>query len=153
MFRHVTESKWNLKPFFKPKLKPNFSQLNCHPEIFFRLRDFSDTWFSLFLSSGHLQLRAAAVHPHVLGEGGGQVAARGLSVRQVEERDEPGGGDGRPHHRQLRRPGEPGQRGGRGRRRSREEEDGIRGLLRPMLSAFQRTSITVTVMGIGKVSL
>ena len=31
MFRHVTESKWNLKPFFKPKLKPNFSQLNCHP--------------------------------------------------------------------------------------------------------------------------
>ena len=33
MFRHVTESKWNLKPFFKPKLKPNFSQLNCHPGI------------------------------------------------------------------------------------------------------------------------
>ena len=33
MFRHVTESKWNLKPFFKPKLKPNFSQLNCHPGV------------------------------------------------------------------------------------------------------------------------
>ena len=36
---------------------------------------------SLFFLSGHLQLRAAAVHPHVVGEGGGQVAARGLPVR------------------------------------------------------------------------
>ena len=30
-FRHVTESKWNLKPFFKPKLKPKKVILNCHP--------------------------------------------------------------------------------------------------------------------------
>ena len=29
-FRHVTESKWNLKPFVKPKLKLLFL-LNCHP--------------------------------------------------------------------------------------------------------------------------
>ena len=32
MFGHVTESKWNLKPFFKPKLKPNIFLLNWVPD-------------------------------------------------------------------------------------------------------------------------
>ena len=45
--------------------------------------DFSPSFLTCnsLLPSGNLQLRAAAVYPHVLGEGGGQVAARGLSVR------------------------------------------------------------------------
>ena len=29
---HVTESKWNLKPFSKQKLRPKYVLLNCHPE-------------------------------------------------------------------------------------------------------------------------
>ena len=29
-FRHVTESKWNLNPFFKPKLEPKLFLMNCH---------------------------------------------------------------------------------------------------------------------------
>ena len=31
-FRHVPESKWNLKPFFEPKLKPKICLLNRLPE-------------------------------------------------------------------------------------------------------------------------
>ena len=30
-FRYVSESKWNLNPFFKPKQKPIFFLLNCVP--------------------------------------------------------------------------------------------------------------------------
>ena len=30
-FRHVSESKWNLKRFFKPKFKPKFCLLNRLP--------------------------------------------------------------------------------------------------------------------------
>ena len=35
------------------------------------------------LYEGHLQLRPTSVHSHVLGEGGGKIASRGLPVRQV----------------------------------------------------------------------
>ena len=31
-FSHATESNWNLKPFFKPKLKPKYFLFICHPE-------------------------------------------------------------------------------------------------------------------------
>ena len=30
-FKHVTESKWNLYQFFKPKIEPKLLLLNCHP--------------------------------------------------------------------------------------------------------------------------
>ena len=44
-----------------------------------RFRRFSD-----------LQLRAASVHPHVVGEGGSEESTRRLPVRQVEVDHQPG---------------------------------------------------------------
>lgn len=55
---------------------------------------------------GHLQLRAAPLHPHVVGEGGGEEPPRRLPVRQVQERHQPGGGDRRPRP-GAGRPGQP----------------------------------------------
>lgn len=47
-------------------------------------------------SGSHLQLRAAPLHQDVLGEGGRQESACGLSVRQVQVDHQPGSG-GRRH--------------------------------------------------------
>jgi hypothetical protein len=47
-------------------------------------------------SRSDLQLRATPLHSHVLGEGGSQEPPRRLPMRQVQERDQLGGGDRRP---------------------------------------------------------
>ena len=60
-----------------------------------------------FFPQGDIQLRPTAVHPHVLGERGGQVPSRRLPVRKVEVGYQPGGGGRGSQHRQLRRTWQP----------------------------------------------
>ena len=43
-FRHVSESKWNLKLFFKPKFKPKISLLNWAPAATTRCTSTWSAW-------------------------------------------------------------------------------------------------------------
>ena len=43
-FRHITVSKWKLKPFFKQKLKPKMCLLNCHQVAWTRALGATPSW-------------------------------------------------------------------------------------------------------------